>query len=441
MESTVKRIVSALAAAAMLAVGLTIAQPSWAVPPTPSFPAAIDPYASDVTPGCDPTAKPGVVAFRGILKAEYGRPDAGIVRDCDVGGPSDHHEGRALDYPFDATDSAQKADADALLAWLLATDQYGNKDALARRLGINYIIWNKRMWRAYNPSAGWQPYTKPGGDPHTSHIHFSFGWPGARKQTSWWTSGGVDRVAESTNGDQYDDLLAVDPNNVMQVYHGTANGTFAGAKALGGGWSSYYNRIAVGDSNADGSADILATSTDGRLHYWHNSGTESFTKLANAGVGWNSIEWFSVADINGDDKADILARDGGILYWYPGQGSGDFGSRIQIGEGWGSYPKFAAADADGDGDADIWATDASGDLYFWEGTGRGTFAVRVQVGSGWSGFAPFNAMDVNGDGKADLVAVRTSDGDLFRWSGKGDGTFNGSANIGHGWNDFRPATY
>jgi hypothetical protein len=435
----VKRIVSALAAAALVAVMLTIGQPSWAVPPTPSFPAAIDPYASYVEPTCDPTAKPGVVAWKGILKAEYGRADLGILRTCGQGDPSDHWAGRALDYPFNAFDSGQLADANALLNWLLATDQYGNQHALARRLGIDYMIWNHKIWKSYQPTAGWQAYSGP--NPHTDHIHFSFGWPGALKQTSWWTSGGIDRAAESVNGDQYDDLLAVDPDNVMQVYPGTANGTFGSASPLGPGWSSTYNRIAVGDTNADGAADILATSTDGKLHYWHNSGSGTFTKLANAGTGWNTIEWFTMVDINGDDKADLVARDGGMLYWYPGEGAGNFSQRIKIGEGWATYPEFAGGDADGDGDGDLWGTDASGNLSFWEGTGNGTFAVRVTVGSGWNGFGPFNAMDVNGDGKADLVAVRTSDHHLLRWTGKGDGTFNQGEDIGHGWTGYRPATY
>jgi hypothetical protein len=276
---------------------------------------------------------------------------------------------------------------------------------------------------------------------HGESVTYSFEYNGPPYTSYNCGNSTSNSAAESTNGDKYDDLLAVDPNNVMQVYHGTANGTFTSPTALGGGWSSSYNRIAVGDSNADGSADILATSTDGKLHYWHNSGSESFTKLANAGVGWTSIEWFSLADVNGDDKSDILARDGGILYWYPGEGSGNFGSRIRIGEGWGTYPQFAAGDADGDGDADIWGADTSGDLYFWKGSGNGGFASRVKVGGGWNAIEPFNAMDVNGDGKADLVAVRTSDHDLFRWPGKGDGTFTSAVNIGHGWENYRPATY
>src|SRR5690606_36455540 len=51
--------------------------------------------------------------------------------------------------------------------------------------GINYIIWNRKMWRAYAPERGWATYT--GSHPHDDHIHFTFTWDGAYKRTSWWT--------------------------------------------------------------------------------------------------------------------------------------------------------------------------------------------------------------------------------------------------------------
>ncbi|WP_328993262.1 VCBS repeat domain-containing M23 family metallopeptidase [Kribbella sp. NBC_01245] len=271
---------------------------------------------------------------------------------------------------------------------------------------------------------------------HGQLVTYSFNYNGPPFESFNTCSG-----RESVNGDQYDDVLAVDPGNVMRVFPGNASGGFGTSTALGGGWSSAYNRIAVGDTNADGHADILATSTDGRLHYWHNSGSGAFSKLTNSGVGWTSIEWFAMVDVNRDKRADIVARDGGILYWYPGRGAGAFDQRIRIGEGWATYPEFAGADADGDGDGDLWATDAAGNLSFWRGSGAGTFSTRQPVGSGWNGFGPFNALDVNGDNKADLVAVRTSDGKLFRWTGKGDGTFNQGAEVGHGWTGYRMASY
>jgi hypothetical protein len=79
------------------------------------------------------------------------------------------------------------------LNWLLATDQYNNKHAMARRLGIMYIIWNRQIWASSRASEGWRPYTRD--NPHTDHIHFSFSWAGARRQTTWWTAAGPDGPA------------------------------------------------------------------------------------------------------------------------------------------------------------------------------------------------------------------------------------------------------
>ena len=164
------------------------ASPAFATLPTPTFNGVpIDAYAAyQGQTTCDLTPKPGVVAFRDILLSEYAGRSAEISRACDVGGRSEHKEGRALDFAFDANDSSQAAQASTVLNWLLATDAAGNRHAFLRRLGIMYVIWNRQIFRAYNPDAGWQRYT--GANPHTDHIHFSFAWNGARQQTSWWTA-------------------------------------------------------------------------------------------------------------------------------------------------------------------------------------------------------------------------------------------------------------
>lgn len=138
------------------------------------------PYQGQST--CDPTAKPGVVEFRNLLNFWFGQHASGIVRACSSGGQSEHKEGRALDYMVNASDPT----ALKILAWVLGPDEYGNAHAFGRRFGLMYIIHNHKMFRFYHPEWGWQPYT--GSNPHTDHIHFSFSWAGARKQTSWWTT-------------------------------------------------------------------------------------------------------------------------------------------------------------------------------------------------------------------------------------------------------------
>ncbi len=155
-------------------------------PPSKSLPSALDvasPYQAQRI--CDPHAKPGVIAFATLMTGHYKvGSTGGITRNCNSG-ITEHSEGRAWDWMLSAANPQDKAVADAVTAWLSAPDAQGRPGAMARRFGIMYIIWNKKMWRAYDPARGWAPYT--GSVPHTDHIHFSFSWDGAYGRTSWWT--------------------------------------------------------------------------------------------------------------------------------------------------------------------------------------------------------------------------------------------------------------
>jgi peptidoglycan hydrolase-like protein with peptidoglycan-binding domain len=156
-------------------------------PPSKALPSALDiapPYQAQRL--CDPHAKPGVVAFAKLMTGYYqlGSADYGITRNCNSG-VTEHSEGRAWDWMLNVTKPNEKAVADAVTQWLSAPDAQGRPGAMARRFGIMYIIWNHKMWRAYDPARGWAPYTGP--VPHTDHVHFSFYWGGAYGHTSWWT--------------------------------------------------------------------------------------------------------------------------------------------------------------------------------------------------------------------------------------------------------------
>ena len=73
----------------------------------------------------------------------------------------------------DYANPAKRAKALAVINWLRATDAQGNANAVARRLGLSYWIYNKQMygsWNNFNPS----PYAC-GTNPtacHVDHIHF-----------------------------------------------------------------------------------------------------------------------------------------------------------------------------------------------------------------------------------------------------------------------------
>ena len=150
-------------------------------PPQP-LPSALDvapPYQKGTQ--CLTYNQPGAVAFAKMLNATYGSRTYGILRTC----AAEHGEGRALDWMINANDPTQLALANAITRWLAAPDAQGRAGAMAKRFGINYIIWNRQQWRAYDPARGWAPYY--GVSPHTDHIHISFNWDGARMRSSWWS--------------------------------------------------------------------------------------------------------------------------------------------------------------------------------------------------------------------------------------------------------------
>jgi len=154
-------------------------------PVTPSFGRAIEDYAPyEGNTVCDPVDRPGVTKLARLIRQTYGSDESIGTSRGPCYTPSEHNDGRALDWMIDVSNRAEKAKADAFLSWLLATDKYGNKDAMARRLGVMYIIFNKRIWRPYSPR-GWGAYD--GTNPHTDHIHISLSYDGSSARTSFWT--------------------------------------------------------------------------------------------------------------------------------------------------------------------------------------------------------------------------------------------------------------
>lgn len=122
--------------------------------------------------GCDPTPKVGVMAFRSFILQNFGGYDAGIVRECGPG-LSGHQLGKSWDWGT----NRGKIDVNGALNFL-----FDNNNEALRRAGITYLIWQRRIWNTRAKT--WQNYT--GTNPHTDHVHFSFGTEGAMGRTSFY---------------------------------------------------------------------------------------------------------------------------------------------------------------------------------------------------------------------------------------------------------------
>ena len=194
VRPVLRTLAGALAGALLLGVGGSVAHAAGPDPvPQGAAPAVVEgfsPYLPQVS--CDATVKPGLDALRNLLLSTYGGRDLGVTRGCTIGGTSEHKEGRAWDWGLNSAVPAEKALADQFLSWLLAPGPNGMAGYNARRLGVMYVIYDRKIWSSYRASDGWRKYT--GSESHADHIHISLAWAGAMKHTSWWTgkAGAVD---------------------------------------------------------------------------------------------------------------------------------------------------------------------------------------------------------------------------------------------------------
>lgn len=144
---------------------------------------------------CTSTAQPGTRALARYLLWRYpSTKSMGMMRGCGVGGTSEHKDGRAFDWGADVSRSTTKSAAYHFIRAALATDSAGNRSALARRLGIMYLIYNDTIWsssRDFEPKAYLHRSCTTRAKcsrtlRHLDHVHISLGYGGAAAQTSWY---------------------------------------------------------------------------------------------------------------------------------------------------------------------------------------------------------------------------------------------------------------
>ncbi len=142
---------------------------------------------------CKDTPQRGMLLLASWLTARGGGYGP-ISRACVGSSTTEHKESRAFDWLLDATDPADVALAAALLDELFAPDDTGSPHALARRMGIMYVIWNDRMYASYDGFVQ-KRYLSSGCRTrrtcsttlrHRDHMHVSLTRRAARGRTSWY---------------------------------------------------------------------------------------------------------------------------------------------------------------------------------------------------------------------------------------------------------------
>lgn len=142
---------------------------------------------------CLRKVRPGILLLSDHL-VQRGGGRGGIFRDCRSGGASEHKESRAFDWMLDASRKKDRKIARAFLDEIFAADADGNPHAVARRMGIMYVIWNDRMWSSYR---GFKPTRYLSSSckkrkkcsktlRHRDHVHVSVTRRAARGKLSWY---------------------------------------------------------------------------------------------------------------------------------------------------------------------------------------------------------------------------------------------------------------
>ncbi|MFJ6981791.1 MULTISPECIES: trypsin-like serine protease [unclassified Streptomyces] len=208
---------------------------------------------------------------------------------------------------------------------------------------------------------------------------------------SWGDWSGFDLVLQTDlDRDDYQDLLVrrASDGDVFWKHFVPSRNAWS-TKLVGDNWKSRLAVLAPGDVTGDYQPDLVSVDSAGVLWVYPGKGNGTFAARVKAGTGWKSFSWVrGHGDFSGDGIADLVARkkSNGAVYLYKGRGNGTFAAGVKIATWSGSaYNAFAAVgDVNGDSRADFLARTPGGTLYLLRGTGKSgsaAFAARLSLGT------------------------------------------------------------
>ncbi|MEU2547312.1 FG-GAP-like repeat-containing protein [Streptomyces roseolus] len=266
----------------------------------------------------------------------------------------------------------------------------------------------------------------------------------------WWSETSPKAAGfGDLDGNRKADVLVRDEAGRLWFTPGDGTGKLVGT----GGWNAMNALVRHGDFSRDGKEDVIAREkSTGKLWLYKGAGTGYVGSRTLIGSGgWNGMNHLTgVGNLTPDSYADLLAveKSTGKLWLYPGTASGGLGARKLIGSGgWNAMNALAGpGDLNGDGKADLIAREAStGKLWLYPGTTSGGLGARKLIGSGgWNAMETLLAVgDFSGDGRPDLATVTNekyaidgfvgNPGWLLTYNGLGNGGFASGARVDGEW--------
>ncbi|GAA2224248.1 hypothetical protein GCM10010232_06350 [Streptomyces amakusaensis] len=193
-------------------------------------------------------------------------------------------------------------------------------------------------------------------------------------------------VQADLNRDGRQDL--VHRTNTGEAYWSQGGGQ---PRLLSTGWRTHRQILVPGDLTGDDLPDIVVVTAKGTAYLYPGKGDGALAPSVRIGSGWGDYTMVrGHGDFTGDGRPDVLGHVfGGKMYLH--QGTGDpkkpFSARVQIGTHSGLNALATTGDVDGDGRADLLARDMKGKLWLYPGTGRSPAVLgkRAQYASGLQG--------------------------------------------------------
>ena len=325
---------------------------------------------------------------------------------------SNHAQGRALDIMVGSAAGGgyNTARGLAIVDWLLAADAAGNQNALARRLGVQQILFADRCWNS-DGDRGIAVWTemRECGIGHFDHVHIDMTLPGSEGGVSYWGAApevapkhnsvlewdresgrwttrefvnGVEQVGRTStwptgpqqliSGDwdadgRTDDVISWDPGSGR--WQVRAFGPDGVTQRASGQWSTRYDRIVAGDFNADGKINDL---------FFHDAETGRWAvqswwgyAVGRAATGQWDVRFsdLAVGDLNDNGlRNDLLLWDQAGRTWRVVRWVQRAPWQRATGTWGGRFDRLVVGDFDAGGDFDetlLWDRDAN-DWYVQE---------------------------------------------------------------------------
>ncbi|MFE9566247.1 FG-GAP-like repeat-containing protein [Streptomyces sp. NPDC006487] len=206
-----------------------------------------------------------------------------------------------------------------------------------------------------------------------------------------WPAGTLPIPVKGPDLSLCNDLLVRNSKGELRRYTANCGSTFTPKTPktlIGGGWNQYDVLTSPGDVAGGGPAELVArNASTGALYRYARAKDGTFAprvQIPGSYKGYKKI--LGAGDLNGDRFGDLILQDKSNRLWrMNGSSKGTFSAPVKLSDSWGSTYNsvVAAGDLNGDGRADLLARDTSGAIWRIPGTGKGTFGSRVKVATGW----------------------------------------------------------